>query len=105
MPQKTGKSDVPAEVKKIGPVLIFERLWQETGIKKAIQQLLVGRKYEFDVERAVFMTTLHRLLVSGSDRNCDRWHCGYLIYGVDDLKLHHLYRAIVFLGEATNDQQ
>ena len=101
----SGKSDVSAEAKKIGPVLIFERLWQETGIKKAIQQLLIGRKYEFDVERAVFMTVLHRLLVSGSDRNCDRWHCGYLIDGVDDLKLHHLYRAMAFLGEETNDQQ
>lgn len=101
----SGKSGVSAEAKKIGPVLIFERLWQETGIKKAIQQLLSGRKYEFDVERAIFMTVLHRLLVSGSDRNCDRWHCGYLIDGVDDLKLHHLYRAMAFLGEETNDQQ
>ena len=68
----SGKSDVSAEAKKIGPVMIFERLWQETGIKKAIQQLLTGRKYEFDVERAIFMTVLHRLMVSGSDRSCDR---------------------------------
>jgi transposase len=101
----SGKSDVSAEAKKIGPVMIFERLWQETGIKKAIQQLLTGRKYEFDVERAIFMTVLHRLMVSGSDRNCDRWHRDYLIDGVDDLNLHHLYRAMAFLGEVAEDQK
>jgi hypothetical protein len=27
----TGKSDVALEAKKIGPALIFERLWQQTG--------------------------------------------------------------------------
>jgi hypothetical protein len=26
------------------------------------------------VERAIFLTVLHRLFVSGSDRSCDRWH-------------------------------
>ena len=51
------------------------------------------------------MTVLHRLLVSGSDRNCDRWHCDYLIDGVDELKLHHLYRAMAFLGDVTKDQK
>jgi len=101
----SGKSDISADAKKIGPVLIFERLWQETGIKRAIQKLLVERKYEFDVERAIFMTVLHRLMVAGSDRNCDRWRLGYLIDGVDDLKLHHFYRAMGFLGDETKDQK
>ena len=72
----SGKSDVSADAKKIGPVLIFERLWLETGIKNVIQRLLNGRKYQFDVERAIFLTVLNRLMVSGSDRNCDRWRPG-----------------------------
>jgi transposase len=100
----SGKSDVSADAKKIGPVLIFERLWVETGIKDAIQRLLNGRKYQFDVERAIFLTVLNRLMVSGSDRNCDRWRRSYQIEGVDDLELHHLYRAMAFLGEETVDQ-
>ena len=54
----SGKSDVSADAKKIGPVLIFERLWLETGIKEAIQRLLNGRRYQFDVERAIFLTVL-----------------------------------------------
>ncbi len=31
----SGQSDVTADAQKIGPVLIFERLWKETGIKYA----------------------------------------------------------------------
>ena len=59
------KSDLTASGKKIGPALIFERLWKETGIKKVLKYLLAGRKFAFDVERAIFLTVLHRLMVLG----------------------------------------
>jgi len=100
----SGKSDVSASAKKIGPALIFERLWEGLAIKKVLQGLLSERKFEFDVERALFLTVLHRLFVSGSDRSCDRWQRDYLIEGVEDLSLHHLYRAMSFLGEEIEDQ-
>ncbi len=101
----TGKSDVSAEAVKIGPSIIFERLWKETGIQKAIQRLLVDRRFEFDVERAIFLTVLHRLMVSGSDRFCERWRRDYNINGTEHLDLHHLYRAMTFLGEVVDDQK
>ena len=101
----TDKSKVNASAKKIGPALIFERLWQELGIQKVIKELLSARKYEFDVERAVFLTVLHRLFVSGSDRSCDRWHRDYIIKGIENVSLHHLCRAMAFLGEAVADQR
>lgn len=101
----TGQSDVSAEVVKIGPPIIFERLWKETGINKAIKGLLQDRRFEFDVERAIFLTVLHRLMVSGSDRFCERWRRDYLIEGTEDLDLHHLYRAMTFLGEELKDQK
>jgi len=101
----TGQSDVSAEAVKIGPPIIFERLWKETGIKKAIKGLLQDRRFEFDVERAIFLTVLHRLMVSGSDRFCERWRRDYLIEGTEDLDLHHLYRAMTFLGEELKDQK
>lgn len=100
----SGQSDVSAEAVTIGPVMIFERLWKETGIQWAIQKMLIGRKFEFDVERALFLTVLHRLMVSGSDRFCDKWRRDYQIKGVEDLNLHHLYRAMGFLGEGLKDQ-
>ena len=101
----SGKSDVRADAKKIGPALICERLWKELGIGKIIRRLLAERKFAFDVERAIFLTVLHRLFVSGSDRSCDRWHRDYVIDGIDALSLHHLYRAMAFLGEAIEDQK
>ena len=100
----SGKSDVSAESKKIGPALIFQRLWEETGIRKALSRVLGGRKFEFDVERAIFLTVLHRLMVSGSDRFCHRWCRDYIINGIEGLELHHLYRAMGFLGEALDVQ-
>ena len=100
----SGSSDLAADAKKIGPVLIFERLWKETGIKAALARVLKGRRFEFDVERAIFLTVLHRLMVSGSDRFCHRWCRDYIIDGIDGLDLHHLYRAMGFLGEEIQDQ-
>jgi transposase len=100
----SGQSNIAADAQKIGPALIFERLWKETGIKAAIDRVIAGRKFEFDVERAIFLTVLHRLMVSGSDRFCSRWCRDYIIDGIGGLDLHHLYRAMGFLGEAVSDQ-
>ena len=101
----SGKSDVRADARKIGPAMICERLWKELEIGKIIRRFLAKRKFGFDVERAIFLTVLHRLFVSGSDRSCDRWHRDYVIDGVDALSLHHLYRAMAFLGEEIEDQK
>jgi hypothetical protein len=100
----TGQSDPDAVTIKIGPALIFERLWEQTGIKEALHKLLQERKFEFDVERAIFLTVLHRLMTSGSDRYCQRWRKDYAISGTEQLELHHLYRAMGFLGEPLVDQ-
>jgi len=64
-------------VRRIGPALVFERLWQETGCRAAITELTGKRKHGFALERAVFLTVLHRLFVSGSDRAADRWRESY----------------------------
>ena len=101
----SGGSAPSAQSRKIGPSLIFERLWRELGIKKVIKRLLGERKFEFDVERAIFLTVLHRLFVSGSDRSCDKWRRDYVIEGADNLSLHHIYRAMAFLGEEIADQE
>lgn len=101
----SGRSHVNATAKKIGPAIIFERLWNELGIKKVIASLLASRNFSFDVERAIFLTVLHRLFVSGSDRSCIKWQRDYDIQGVATIDLHHLYRAMAFLGEELSDQR
>jgi hypothetical protein len=56
---------------RIGAPLLFERLWQEGGCSAVVEGLLRGRRFEFPVERTVFLTVLHRLMVSGSDWACE----------------------------------
>ena len=85
--------------KRLGAPLLFGRLWEETGCRAVIEALLAGRGFEFAVERAVFVTVLHRLMAPGSDRACEKWLGDYDIPGVDGLGLHHLYRAMAWLGE------
>src|SRR5215207_8988174 len=67
--------------------------------RAVIEDLLAERRFEFPVERAIFATVLHRIMVSGSDRACEKWMADYDIPGVDGLTLHHLYRAMAWLGE------
>ena len=84
--------DAPeAKVLSIGPALIFERLWRETGCQEVVRKLLATRHHRFDVERAVFMTVVHRLMVSGSDRSALRWRRDQAIDGTAGLELQHLY--------------
>lgn len=90
---------------RLGAVLIFERLWRETGCAAVLEQLLGPRRFEFAVERAVFLTVLHRLLAPGSDRAADKWKHDYLLDGAAELGLHHLYRAMAWLGEPLPDDQ
>jgi len=73
IPIKTDKAD-PATTNMGKPTTLvrkgtYKRLWGQIGIKEAIKHLLKGRKFEFDVERAIFLTVLHRLMTSGSDRH------------------------------------
>jgi len=98
------QSKVSASAKKIGPALIFERLWKELGMATIVVDLVEERKFGFLVERALFLTVLHRLFVSGSDRGCERWRRDYRIEGSDEIALHHLYRAMAFWGEELSDQ-
>jgi hypothetical protein len=92
-------------VRRIGPALVFERLWEETGCRAVIADLAGKRGHKFALERAVFLTVLHRLFVSGSDRAADRWREDYAIAGVEGLDLHHLYRAMAWLGEELAEKE
>jgi Transposase DDE domain len=87
----------------IGPDLVFGRLWRETGCGEVIEGLLAGRRFGFDVERAIYLTVLHRLMVSGSDRHASGWQQGLRIPGAAELTLDHAYRAMAWLGEEIAD--
>ena len=94
------RDDPTAAVRRLGPALVFERLWAETGCRAVIEEVARQRKHDFALERAIFLTVLHRLMGGGSDLAAVRWREDYRIAGVEALELHHLYRAMAWLGEA-----
>jgi len=83
----------------LGPALVFERLWRDIGCQAVVHALVQERRFAFPVERAVFVTVLHRLCDPGSDRAALNWKCSHVVAGGDGLQLQHLYRAMAWLGE------
>jgi transposase len=93
-----------ASAKRLGGPLLFGRIWARLGIPEVLADLLADRGFEFSVESAVFVATLHRLFVSGSDRDCAAWMQDYDIAGAAGLDLHHFYRAMAWLGEEMEEK-
>ena len=91
--------------RSIGPALLFGALWDATGCAKILRSALKGRRFGFDVERAVFASTLHRIMVSGSDRQACRWLRDQAIPGAEGLELHQFYRAMAWLGTPLQGEQ
>src|SRR6266403_5884336 len=46
----------PVAIRRIGPDLVFGRLWKESGIPEVLRSVLKARRYEFRVERAIYLT-------------------------------------------------
>src|SRR5262249_11169289 len=55
--------------------------------------------FSFDVERAVYLTVLHRLMVWGSGRHANDWCSRVRVPGAEGLDLDHAYEAMAWLGE------
>lgn len=89
--------------RQIGPDLVFGRLWHEVGIGSVLADLLRWRRFEFPVERAIYLSVLHRVFESGSDRAAKGWCREVRIPGAEGLQLHHLYRAMRLLGEVKDE--
>jgi hypothetical protein len=85
-----------ASAKRIGGPLLIGKIWERLGIGDVLSELLKDRSFEFAVERAVLVAMLHRLFVSGSDRDCSVWIEDYDIAGAQGLGLHHFYRAMAW---------
>jgi len=95
-----GEAAPDTQALTIGPVLIFQRLWQRLKLDQILKELLRERHFGFAVERAIFLCVLHRICWGGSDRHSHQWKGDYEIAGVSQLSLHQSYRAMAWLGQA-----
>jgi len=86
-----------------GPVHVLEGLWRRLGIADVVNRQAAGSKLEFDVERALFAMVANRACAPCSKLYChERWlREDVRIEGTRELELHHLYRAMDWLDENT----
>jgi hypothetical protein len=86
---------IQAEWDKIwGPILVFEKLWEELGLHELLPGLVRGRRLDYDFERVIFAVALQRILAPGSDRAGSKWIHTVYARGLEDLRLEHYYRAL-----------
>jgi hypothetical protein len=82
-----------------GDVYALEALWQRLGIDAIVRQQAAGRRFGFDLERALFAMVANRACASASKLYChEQWlKEDVRISGTQGLELHQLYRAMDFL--------
>ena len=68
-------------------------------LSRVVETLAGARHHDFPWSAPCSSPCLHRLFSGGSDRAADRWRMDYRIGGATGLDLHHLYRAMAWLGE------
>jgi len=76
-----------------GPVMVFDRLWEELGIKDLLKRIAKRRRITYNFERMIFALTLQRLLEPGSDLRGSKWIKTIYEPGFERLRLAHFYRA------------
>jgi len=88
-----------------GDLYVLDRLWKRLGLDVVIRQASKDRRFEFDLERALFAMVANRACEPGSKLYCyEQWlREDVRIPGVADLELQHLYRAMDFLDEVGVD--
>src|SRR6266704_3939527 len=86
-----------------GDVHVLESVWQRLGIGD-ILRAQAGKRFGFDIERALFAMVANRACAPSSKLYCDEqwWREDVRIDGTETLALHHLYRAMDVL-EAHKD--
>jgi hypothetical protein len=89
--QQAGTLEVTSD-RLWGPALVFDRLWQELGLKALLPTL--GRGLGFDFERMVFAHVLQRFLEPGSDLRGSKWIETVEEAGFEALRLPHFYRSL-----------
>ncbi len=85
------------KAKQWGPALIFEKLWQTQGLPGVIAHFAAERRFQFDIQTAVFAMALQRLCQPGSDLQGSHWLHTVECNGFQNLQLQHLYRTTGFL--------
>ncbi len=101
---KSGQGPGPdSEVRIIGPALVFEQLWSQTGCRDAVLLHLSRNGHKADTERAIFSTVLRRIMMAGSGSGAFDWIPGRPLEGSDSVASQQVFQATTWLGQASQD--
>lgn len=90
----------------LGGSWTLDMLWQKLGIKDVLKKLLQVRKFEAPVERALFALIANRALAPKSKLAVENWVSEEVyIDDLNEIPVHHLYRAMDFLLSAQEHLQ
>jgi transposase len=84
-----------------GLPFLYQQLWERAGLADIVRELARTREYSFDVERALFLLVVNRLMDPKSELGISTWKEGVFLDGdpFTPLELQHLYRTLDFLEE------
>ena len=82
-----------------GDLYVLEQLWRRLGIGEVIAQICGGRKFDFDIERALFALVANRACAASAKLyGYEQWLKEEVhLEGAAGLELQHLCRAMDFL--------
>lgn len=82
-----------------GDVYALEAVWQRLGVDAIVRAQAHGRRFDFEMERALFALVANRACAPASKLYChEQWlREDVHIDGTQSLALHQLYRAMDFL--------
>jgi len=82
-----------------GPVYVFRKLWEESGLKEILTRIRKDYEITFDLEEGIFQMVLNRIVSPESKRGMFlRWKGNYFWGKEDTLSLHHYYRSLSILA-------
>jgi hypothetical protein len=90
----------PKDQKIIGPVLVFEKIWNNLKIDRIINSLSRDKNFPFSPERVIFACVLERLIKKESEDSLVDWIKAYQLEGAENIQPGHCQAALDWLSEA-----
>lgn len=94
----------PESVLEFGPHYLINHFWEKLDLSNLLQHQINGKKVSFDVIMAIKTMVFNRLINPKSKYQVNEWAKDQFIPDeskVNTLKVHHYYRALDYLTEAT----
>lgn len=93
------KSVTSVRTRRLGPALITDRLWDQTGCGEAIKEVARDTAFDFPLERAVYATVLQRMYDNEPNRPVREWLDDHVASGTDKISDARVAAALEWLGQ------